>query len=124
LAIRRAVVRVKGREKHGPLDAGLRRPPQIIAERRRRVPGTGQPVAFSGVAVAVDDHRDTRQPPGAGEQPLVNHNSSLRTAISPQRWLTRAGVVRPFASKTNCTIQLMPPNLPASARWLVTYLPK
>ncbi len=52
-----------------------------------------------------------------------NPATSFLTTILVQRSLTRSGAARLFVSKTNCTMQLIPPNFPAFDRCSVTYLP-
>jgi hypothetical protein len=50
------IVGMEGSEQHRLLDASLRGSLQILAERRCRVPRTGQPIAFPGMTMTVDDH--------------------------------------------------------------------
>ena len=50
------VIGMKGGEQDRAIDPRPRRTHHVLFERRGRVPGAGQSVAFSGVAVAVDDH--------------------------------------------------------------------
>src|SRR5712671_5508733 len=57
LAVRMRVVRVEGREQHGALDSSRCGPAKVLLERRSRVPGTGQPIARSGMTMTVDDER-------------------------------------------------------------------
>ena len=56
LPVRDRIVGMKGRKDHRALDTGAGGPTQVLLERRRGVPGTGQAVAFAGMAVAIDDH--------------------------------------------------------------------
>src|SRR5262245_21162815 len=57
LAIRLGIVRREGGEQDRAFNARSRRPPQVVAQRSGRVPGSGQAIALAGVAVTVDDHR-------------------------------------------------------------------
>ena len=52
------VVRMERREHHRALDPRARRAGEVAAEARLGVPRPRQAVAETGVAVAVDDHRD------------------------------------------------------------------
>ena len=65
LAVRDRIVGMKRRKDDRAVDAGPGGPAQVLFKRRRGVPGTGQPIAFSGMAMAVDDH----------EQPSRRHAS-------------------------------------------------
>ena len=122
-------------------------------ERRGGVPGAGQPVAFSGVAVAVDDHGCIAKlvVPGAWSGRRGAAIASARAnaptpARSSPRWATatltriesssfiaghrynavasNAGGIRLFVSNTNCTIQSIPLNFPRLATCAVTYAAK
>jgi hypothetical protein len=55
-AIGGRVVGMKGGEQHRAVNARSGRPPQIFCDRRIGVPGAGQPVAFSGMTMAIYDH--------------------------------------------------------------------
>jgi hypothetical protein len=55
-AIGGRVVGMKGGEQHRAVNARSGRPRQIFCERRIGVPRAGQPVAFPGMTMAVNDH--------------------------------------------------------------------
>ena len=55
--IRLGVIAVEGGNHDSPGDASSAGAAQILVERRDGVPGGGETVTFSGVAVAVDDWR-------------------------------------------------------------------
>jgi hypothetical protein len=50
------VIGMKGGEQHSAVNARSGRPRQIFSERRIGVPRAGQPVAFSGMTMAINDH--------------------------------------------------------------------
>ena len=55
-AVGRGIVGIEGREYDGPVDACLARTLQIDRQRRARIPGPGETVARSRMAMAIDDH--------------------------------------------------------------------
>src|SRR5215213_1371250 len=56
LAIGPAVVGMKCSEQHGPIDAGPGCTQQIFFQWSISVPRTRQPIALSGMTVAIDNH--------------------------------------------------------------------
>jgi hypothetical protein len=50
------VIGMKGGEQRRAVNARSSGPPQIFCERRIGIPRAGQPVAFSGMTMAINDH--------------------------------------------------------------------
>src|SRR5262245_3600380 len=59
LTIGRSVVRVESGKEHSFVNASMRRPSHVASQRRGGVPWAGQPIPFTGVTVAVNDHSKT-----------------------------------------------------------------
>jgi hypothetical protein len=55
-AIGDRVIGMKGGEQRRAVNARSGGPPQIFCERRIGIPRAGQPVAFSGMTMAINDH--------------------------------------------------------------------
>ena len=76
------VVGVERREHHGALDPRACRAGEVTAEVRLGVPGPGQAVAETGVAVAIDDHRVRSHCKMRASAPGCWHGSCWRSRIT------------------------------------------